>query len=1119
MKNIFCIFLLLSLPGFSQFNIVTEVHEETDGGIVDFQMVDENVGYIVLHNQIKRTSDGGNTWNTVFTANLPLTVYRDLLFTDTNTGFLLTNFEILKTKDGGQTWVTKFLDSPTSSNVAYFNHRKISMNGNIGFVGVNSCATNEPSNSGCSKWYLKTTDGGETWSKVFTPSNFFSFEAINCDDPTELFAFNVARQSFGPNGSLFNGVYKSTDNGLNWQSVTPLQNVFHYDVKRFNNKKYYSATIGLNQDATSYFISKSIETPSLTNLDLSEYAFIDNSTHFALGKSATVSGFQNHIYRTNDEGKTWFFIDDNEVTGYIKQNYKFLQSVNNRLWLISESNKIYKLNYQKVPAKDMQVVPIVGIDNPNGIALNAQKQIFFTEYDNNTVRRYDPATQLTTTVAGGNGRGTSPSTLYDPTGIEVIGNDMYIVNFFGNTIQKWTVGNTSGTIIAGGSRANGDGTYTRLLYRPNDVAIDNLGDLYIVSSWEDRIVKWTPGAADGVTLLGGNGNGSGANQFRGPVGITRLADGTIYVVDVFNHRIQKFLPGQTNGITVAGNGLEGNNTKRLNRPVSVQVATDGAIYVLESGNNRITKWTEGNPKGEIVLGNLSAGNALNQMNYPRDFVFDESTQTFYIADAGNNRILTYTLHCSGENPTATISGNQTINRGETSTVSVDLTGTPPYNLVIAHGSFENRISYENIQSSPFTLSVSPQSTTEYTITSVSNRCQQGTFSGKATVNVVVPNCNSIDATLTGQQTIREGEIANLTITTTGDLPYSITINGTSFNNINVSNYTLGLSPTLTTNYTISNISNTCGSGTAQGNIKVSVIPNTYCPEEILFDTGLHSGGEYIVGGKIESKAFSLARFSYSAGESILLLPGFEVKDNVFLAKIEGCISLPPIPTNGLIMYLPLNGNGNDATGNNNNALLDNVAFNTDRFGNPSSACSFFGYNVKSALRIPNSNSTQFSNSFSLSIWYYQNTYAGMDGYGWEANNGYQMLFAKEGDWAGFYAGISSNPALDSVSYNFTNAGNFNTNVSIKSLSENVNKWVHMVYVAEADKLKIFKNGLKIKETALIENTNFTTANTRDLYFGRYSYYWYPFDGKMDDIRMYNRALSDTEVTTLFNAEK
>lgn len=222
-------------------------------------------------------------------------------------------------------------------------------------------------------------------------------------------------------------------------------------------------------------------------------------------------------------------------------------------------------------------------------------------------------------------------------------------------------------------------------------------------------------------------------------------------------------------------------------------------------------------------------------------------------------------------------------------------------------------------------------------------------------------------------------------------------------------------------------------------------------------------------------------------------------------------------------YYPFNGNANDASGNGNHGIVSGPTLTADRYGNLNSAYNFGGYTNSSIIRIPNNISLQFVNSFTVSLWYNLNTYAGMDGWGSNVSNGYHMLFAKEADWGGIYCGVSSNTAYDSVYYNLTNNvsygnTNFNGNKAVKGLAANLNTWVHMTYVVSSGNMQIYRNGSLILNKQITSNLDFTTTNNRDLFFGRFSQYWYPLNGKLDDIRVYARALNSAEVANIYNSE-
>ena len=70
------------------------------------------------------------------------------------------------------------------------------------------------------------------------------------------------------------------------------------------------------------------------------------------------------------------------------------------------------------------------------------------------------------------------------------------------------------------------------------------GKFYIADVLNNRIQKWVLGATEGTTVAGGNGLGSNANQFNYPRNITLDASGNLYIADQNNFRIQKWVLGQ-----------------------------------------------------------------------------------------------------------------------------------------------------------------------------------------------------------------------------------------------------------------------------------------------------------------------------------------------------------------------------------------------------------------------------------------------------------------------------------------------------------------------------------------------------------------------------------------------
>lgn len=90
-------------------------------------------------------------------------------------------------------------------------------------------------------------------------------------------------------------------------------------------------------------------------------------------------------------------------------------------------------------------------------------------------------------------------------------------------------------------------------------------------------------------------------------------------------------------------------------------------------------------------------------------------------------------------PTATLAGGATIPVGGTASLSVQLTGTAPWKVTLS-----NSIEY-TASTNPLVISVTPPSTTTYTLASVQDACSAGTVSGSAQVIVqsVIDTCKTL----------------------------------------------------------------------------------------------------------------------------------------------------------------------------------------------------------------------------------------------------------------------------------------------------------------------------------------------------------------------------------------
>jgi DNA-binding beta-propeller fold protein YncE len=226
---------------------------------------------------------------------------------------------------------------------------------------------------------------------------------------------------------------------------------------------------------------------------------------------------------------------------------------------------------------------------------NRTSNIYATIYSINLV--YIWPTNQTIPPSGISYSSCSMNWVYTPMGITVdsVGN-VYISNLYCNWVTKWAPNATNSTIVAG-SPTGSSGSNSLSLYQPYGLALDESNSfLYVVDRYNNRIQRFVLGGSGiGVTVAGGNGQGSAANQLSNPAGIclSRL-DGSLYIADDSNSRIQKWVQNATSGTTVAGspNGILGQMPYLLWSPFGIAIDDEeNYLYVSDGLNNRIQRFS------------------------------------------------------------------------------------------------------------------------------------------------------------------------------------------------------------------------------------------------------------------------------------------------------------------------------------------------------------------------------------------------------------------------------------------------------------------------------------------------------------------------------------------------
>ena len=214
-------------------------------------------------------------------------------------------------------------------------------------------------------------------------------------------------------------------------------------------------------------------------------------------------------------------------------------------------------------------------------------------------------------------------------------------------------------------------------------------------------------------------------------------------------------------------------------------------------------------------------------------------------------------------------------------------------------------------------------------------------------------------------------------------------------------------------------------------------------------------------------------------------------------------TLPTFPTNGLVGYWPFNGNANDESDNGNNGTVNGATLTTDRFGNANSAYSF----IKSNILITNKFFDNGLQNYSISLWFL--TY--------DIKVSTQCFLntnPHNGEWIGYnhYSANNKISHWKNTNANIISWDIFSANTLFYNQINN-QTWFNFTLVKEGNNYYYYING-QLDKTSVSSKS--AISQMTGMIFGT-SMANEPLNGKLDDIAIYNRALTTQEITTLYNS--
>ena len=216
--------------------------------------------------------------------------------------------------------------------------------------------------------------------------------------------------------------------------------------------------------------------------------------------------------------------------------------------------------------------------------------------------------------------------------------------------------------------------------------------------------------------------------------------------------------------------------------------------------------------------------------------------------------------------------------------------------------------------------------------------------------------------------------------------------------------------------------------------------------------------------------------------------------NAYLLELHN--GFAPTLNDGLVAYYPFNGNADDESGNGNNGTAEGATLTTDRNGNAGSA---FNFNGSSIIRISDSDSLDLEEAepATFSVWV-------------------NVAVQNRGHIFGKRRGDTTNYMLDLV-----NGGRpMFRGYTHKGIEGDeplpINQWIHLACTWDGTTCRLFIDGELSKEGS---DTPIRGPDDHDFVIGGTGAGHTKFKGKIDELRIYNRALSESEVAELHEPEK
>lgn len=219
------------------------------------------------------------------------------------------------------------------------------------------------------------------------------------------------------------------------------------------------------------------------------------------------------------------------------------------------------------------------------------------------------------------------------------------------------------------------------------------------------------------------------------------------------------------------------------------------------------------------------------------------------------------------------------------------------------------------------------------------------------------------------------------------------------------------------------------------------------------------------------------------------------------------------PTDSLVGYWSFNGNANDESENKFDGTVNGASLSEDRYGTTESAYSFNG--VDDYIDLGDVSALDSLSEISFSFWMYPTFTSG-------AGCPISKFSGTTGDWKRTFT-VIYNKSTDEL-YIWFFDGKDSDRIGFFVSESRIDQWLHVAIAWDgtAGTCELYVNGVSKTVTktyyeSLPGNIEFIAPTESNLFIGAGNtptLAW-PFKGKIDDVRIFNKALGSSEITALY----